>query len=332
MPEEIPAPITYSMETPGGCGLMGPDGEGILAVSAIEYAPQPSADRWNWLLLDTATGEQRGTFVTGFANYWQPAIEPRGFTFLEESAEMTSSLFLRTVDDQGRESARSTLPQGSYDLRAVPGGGAVLIQFQQQDSGTLHISYMRVDERGEVVVPQVLANEAASFGYPRVGVTVNGNTLVMLLNPLCRGFWLDRGGSRLGETFAVPHCGSRLEYLPVVPLADGGLVGWSNQSALFTNVYRDGEPPGPLPRWLHRPPYTMGPSIVRGGRGYALTNYGTSDLEIVTANGRSCGKLHFAQEADEPYYGFVIGRDGTVLQTTSLKTNCSYRWWPKLLK
>jgi hypothetical protein len=81
----------------------------------------------------------------------------------------------------------------------------------------------------------------------------------------------------------------------------------------------------PAPAWLaDRPNQDF--SIVRNERAYALMRSGRNSLELVSAQGNSCGTVTFPDVG-----GVTTGADGTVIGASG-EGGCTKKWWTGLLR
>jgi len=107
--------------------------------------------------------------------------------------------------------------------------------------------------------------------------------------------------------------------------------------------------PASPPAWLVARPSTK-INLIRRGMGYALTHKATyafwqaeCSIEVLTANGMSCGTVHFDQGA-RGCSTIEVGNDGTLIAqpTLSIDDGChsetdgtcrwTWHWWPALLR
>ena len=87
----------------------------------------------------------------------------------------------------------------------------------------------------------------------------------------------------------------------------------------------------PAPAFLAKRPETR-LRIIKGGAGYALLPLAgacSQTVEILTANGQSCGFVSFPDIAGACSTSSLdVGLDGTVIQALPASSGCGWRYWP----
>jgi hypothetical protein len=232
-----------------------------------------------------------------------------------------------TVRD-GRELAISSAPDGQ-------GGSVLLAQafdpLAASQSGPTLLEW--IDASGNVT-RSVALEENASVVLVSWG---SGHVVAVVAGSRGRARWFDGAGDPLTPWFDV---GASVSGSSAHLLVDGQVVlrdGASWNVALTDGVAHA----DPVPAWLASRPGTR-IATIRQARAYAILSDGDStQLEIVTASGESCGTAVLPQPSLAGVLApqrLDVGQDGTLFQVSPRAVpgdpsgHCEFRWWPELLR
>jgi hypothetical protein len=162
--------------------------------------------------------------------------------------------------------------------------------------------------------------EAAAFARPTVAFITSGSGNLyaywVLLDPPPSGG--PQGEEKLVATGVDP------DTFVAHPLRDGRVAvringAWAGVLSEFQTTL------APAPAWLaDHPDHDF--AMIRGERGYALTQSGRNSIEVISNQGNSCGSLTFPGVG-----GVSTGADGTVIGASG-PGGCTKKWWPGLLR
>lgn len=214
------------------------------------------------------------------------------------------------------------------------GGGTVLLTI----SGTLMTPTARievVDAGGHRTAGTIVAGHDAWD----IAVATDGH----ILAAGSEARWFDHDAQPLTEWFQVPAVPAQPAFSRTIlaPLADGSIA--RRVGGTWTTRFPNGAPATEdVPAWLASRSGTE-VWVIRGGKAHAVIGAptqayvgGGNALEILTASGRSCGKVNLPAATDLAQLD--VGRDGTVFAFSvgaSQKAGnqlCTYRWWPGLVR
>jgi hypothetical protein len=253
--------------------------------------------------------------------------------------------FFRVFDDRGNLVSSKSAPNVGYQLAEDPHGGAIALVDDADPAGILAVE--GYDENGAFR----FRTELDVLAIGQFIVDRQGNTLV--LGDEVKGQTVFTGP---GPVYAqwVTHDGvaspvfqplpPQSQFIHVRSLAlqrvSGGVFilgdDWRQLDSLATQS-------SPAPAWLvaARPESLERFQLARNGQAYALISFGsgtsvcTTSVQIVTADGQSCGTATFPSPPGAcATVGAQIGFDGTLLQENVSPTfcrdgscACNWHWW-----
>jgi len=183
-------------------------------------------------------------------------------------------------------------------------------------SGTLEFKVQKQIPIGGAVIGVA---ESGEFGRPTVAFILAGSDLY--------AYWAELDpppvGGRQGDEKLIATGVNRDDFI-AHPLGGGRVAVringvWAGVLMKFETTL------APAPAWLaDHPDHDF--AIVRGERGYALTQSGRSSIELISNQGNSCGTVTFPEVG-----GVSTGADGTVIGASGAG-GCTKKWWPALLR
>lgn len=324
------------------CGPGTSDGSGNLALPDVnDYQPH---DVRLYFLSASGAFSQTQSLIR-----FVPAPQASGFVGTESYGASAGYAF-DVLDGSGNLVSHQSLSnQGSAWQMENPAGGVVVWESTSGNftDGTLEA----FDGRGITRWRTPLTGIGVVDGF---GVDRQGNTL--LLSHLApgapeSGTWVDANGSAHAPFQAFGSSGVYELYDGVgsglyalarsYDSSSGTLVQHTQWLAFFPSLADNKQP---APAWLtSRPDTTL--HMVHGGSGYAVLPVPGSSadcsqtIEIVAADGTSCGSAKFSFGGSCTTHDIAIGYDGTVIQTlpesqmqcvSDAHCACGWRWWPAL--
>jgi hypothetical protein len=227
---------------------------------------------------------------------------------------------------------------------ADPQGGSLFAKWAPGEGGTEVLTFQFLDATG---LPRTAPGELLSLPqsdkrFIIAGVDTLGRALLLWgeygETPWV-GQWLNRSGEPLTKPFTFPAPTSAFEG-SLHPLAGGGLALRSERQWL--SHFPSGEAVAqPAPKWLVSHPGSE-LFLIRGQQANVLVTVPRlvegsgcqESLLFFASDGTACGELLLpVSEGTCSGRQLGVGRDGTVIQQlASSDKQCSWRWWPALLK
>ena len=296
MPAPPGAAFTFDVATDGTCGASTIDGAGYSVCDVqtprsrewIEYGPN---------------GIRSGTFGG------PTRLFPQRTGFI--SVYLDAPQMVAVWDPYGTPIINSDLAGKAIALGPAGGGGVIALAVS---SGTLEVR--KLDEKGFDITGTAISASGTPIGAAEdaIGVvlalTANGSDV--------SGLWVDLATKAAGKQFTL---GTGTAVL-ARPLLDGGIA--VQLDGRWAGVLRPGE------ATLQPPPSWIGSAAdvvpVRAGKAYALVPASGNRVEIVSAQGNSCGSVTF------PGVRAVhFGIDGSVVGSTGSQ-GCTKLVWRNILR
>jgi hypothetical protein len=257
------------------------------------------------------------------------------------------------LDPTGKQLFKSQTNGNSNNVQANnPTGGIVHARLQAAMPAGNNVVIDSVDTAGSVRWSKMLPDlfPVGGENNVRLGVDRAGNTLALWQvagrfgNGSWAGQWFDASGNA-GQIFLAIQG-------PATPAAlyeriDTGLfvtdgTNWLGQfDSMATSL-------APAPSWLMGKPKTVVRPVHNGSAYGVVPNAGvtgpcTQPVEVVLANGQSCGTASFGVDTGScTTNSIIVGIDGTVVQqlprdreapcSPGAPCNCTWRAWPQFFK
>jgi hypothetical protein len=323
------------------CGSGTSDGAGFLA---LLDSTDHGVDVWQVVSGEgIATGNRMG--VGDAAGYPEP--QPQGFlvskyTYTGEVLMAFSSLGEK-LNHQQLTDMDDDVPSVAYD----PQGGALVAVWKTRPGNLQVLTYRFFDAVGGPL------GETTELGVLPLdenrdvvaGVDTQGRALLLWPEPGGRswaGQWLSRHGGPLTQPFTFPAPAVSASFWVLSPLAGGGLAlrGEEQWVARFPSGETVAQP---APAWLASHPGSS-LTLIRNQQANVLAPLTTmsgagcqQSLLVFASDGTACGELVFPSDGRTcSPQRLNVGRDGTVIQQVGLSAQstpqCSWRWWPGLLR
>jgi hypothetical protein len=323
------------------CGPGAGDGAGFLA---LRNSGPLGATAW-----DVVSGEgiATGNLVTGGDMSVGPMPQPQGFQVLKSSPG-GSTLYAYSSEGAFVNSQPLT---NSYNepssLAAHPQGGALVAVWVRRPDNLQALTYRFFDAAAVPLGPTTELGTWPLDGnrFILAGVDTQGRALLLWPEPgesTWSGQWVSREGGPLTQPFTFPAPGASTSFWRLAPLAGGGLAlrGDTQWVARFASGEAAVQP---APAWLtHHPGSEL--VLIRGQQANALIRMPTmstagcqESLLVFAGDGTACGELLFPPDGSTCFQRQLgVGRDGTVIQQIDVSAQatpqCSWRWWPGLLR
>ncbi len=316
VPAELPPAVTYACDGAGSASSATSDADGshVALGSSVTTADGATI---TYRFVPMAGGPPEPGRPSGRWGVLLP--RPRGYYWLTQPLPL------------GGAPVDAIAPDGT-DAGPVPGLAPTLMGMTTPDGGLVAWTVQGFDGTVPIIRQELVSGSGVGEGAldPAVvgwifAVNVRGHMLTARGgdsdHPSYR--WIDGELAPLTPWFEAPPVG-----WGAAPLVDGSLLA----GGAIPFVFRDAsEELGPAPGWFaaDRPITT----IVRGGTGYAVDpREGGCELEIVTADAVSCGRLKLPIARCDAF----VGADGTVFAVqrpaAGASAPCSWSWWPGLLR
>lgn len=325
------------------CGGGTSDGAGFLA---LMNSGSSGAAAW-----DVVSGEgvATGKWIGGGQGSADPMPQAQGF-LIYRSADHGGLLYAFSSVGARLNYQQLTNAYAYEDYPSVaadPQGGMLSAVWKTRPGNLQVLTYQFFDAVG---APLGAPTELGTLPLDEkrevvAGVDTQGHALLLWPEPGGRtwaGQWLSRQGGPLTQPFKFPAFAVSTSYWRLSPLAGGGLA-----------LQRDGQwvarfPSGeagvqPAPAWLARHPGTR-LVLIRNQQANALVLVPKmsgvrcqESLLVFASDGTACGELRFPPDGNTcSLRRLGVGRDGTVIQQLDLGVQatpqCSWRWWPGLLR
>jgi len=341
IPHSMPPPIPATLPSAACATGTSDDGDGTFALSYIAGGSGPNYPIYLFFIVQDGAAVGTGGMVPGGDDsVIDLHSQPSGFTVFHEAIFAGPDLV--TYDHAGNRVATASIaPHDTVHPPAAavgidPAGGTVTVAQVWDGAGNQwNTIYKRYDQRGTELTSVILDHQAATM--VGIGVALSGNVLLIEATATAGEWtaqWMTRDGALIGSSF--PISGQRFPALR--PLTDGSvLVGfWSVASSVDVQwSYRiaDGATATtPAPGWItERAGSEFWP--IRSGRGYAVAGgvaCGPGVLEIVTAEGESCGCMPIPAAGRST----SVGRDGSLIVPAGKvnTTTCRFDLYPHLFR
>lgn len=361
----LPPAVTASLPAFGAgaaCTAAAADGTGAVAAGLL-YGPSYATGAfavWNpdgtqaWYAAEPAKLYGAGVVVGGSAGFLAYRHASGAATFT--AGGRTTPVSADPWPDGFALLQQRAGYQGPYAVAPEGGGGALVVSSGPGDvegesgiwaarfdaGGALRAFWTVESSRREADAAVLRSSAGLAIGADGAGrVLVLWSGVTPCAPGAVAGRWFDADGSPLGPPFdaGVAEPGT------LVPLLDGSLALQDGAGAWVRRFEAGALAGGPVPAWLAA---RAGAALHRvlGGRAYALARSEatadgacTQSLEVVAADGTSCGTLALpgaAVCAPVPWRAPRspwIGADGTVVHEAAGEAGaCTWRWWPAALR
>jgi hypothetical protein len=285
VPKSLPVPKTLQLpqggEDPTFCATSMSDGAGnVYLASAGFFAPLQS----------------------GFTSFTQQMVAEGGF--IASAPDFTTISATAVLDDVSAAGLQAN-------------GGIVLAQADCR-GGLSSVHLRKLDAMGQAESDVPLAGLQCPASFVAVAVDAHDRTIVLSDFPAVTdgagrtaARWFDASGQPLTEWF---DAGPVLDnwFYPgytgeLFPLIGGGVVLRNPRNEWSGSIASGKAELGPQPAGFDR---NLDVRIVKGGKAYAFVS--GSEIEIVSAGGKSCGTVTVPAT---PENVVVVGRDGSILET-----------------
>ncbi|SEU14127.1 hypothetical protein [Stigmatella erecta] len=325
------------------CGPGAGDGAGFLAL--MNSGPF-GATAWDMV---SGEGVPTGKRVYGGDSTNSTMPQPQGFHVVTSSPG-GATLHAYSSEGGGLNSQGLTDSQGEpYSVAADPQGGALAAVWKTSESGISQVlTYQFLDA---AAVPlgeptEVARGPLAANRFVVAGVDTQGRALLLWSSAGANtwtGQWLSRQGGLLGQPFTFPAPAVSAPFWRLYPLAGGGLALQGDAQWVAWFPSGEAEAPQPAPAWLASHPGSQ-LALIRNQQANVLIRMPTmsgagcqESLLVFASDGTACGELLFPPDGSTCFQRQLgVGLDGTVIQqvdrSAQATPQCSWRWWPGLLR